>query len=140
MVRAGPNIGYPRGVFGSVQVLILATKTNRINLTNHQNARYIHQKSGLYQVLNITNFSIIFTPLKNHAPGPLQDASTRFQDAPRRSKEGSKDAPRRFQDGLRRSRGAPKTLQDGSKALREASKRKSLSNSLALPKQSPCNL
>ena len=32
MVRASPNIGYPRGVFGSVQVLVLATKTNRITL------------------------------------------------------------------------------------------------------------
>ena len=29
MVRAGPNIGYPRGVFGTVVVVIIATKTNR---------------------------------------------------------------------------------------------------------------
>ena len=29
MVREPPNIGYPSGVFGSVQVVILAAKTNR---------------------------------------------------------------------------------------------------------------
>ena len=32
MVRAGPHIGYPRGVFGTVVLVRIATKTNRRTL------------------------------------------------------------------------------------------------------------
>ena len=32
MVRAGPNIGYPRGVSETVVVVVIATKTNRTTL------------------------------------------------------------------------------------------------------------
>ena len=71
---------------------------------------------------------------------PILDRFLTLQDAPKAPPRHLKTFPRRLKTPPRRSKTVPKTLQDGSKALREASKRKSLSNSLALPKQSPCNL
>ena len=142
MVRAGRNIGYPTVVFGIVQVVIIATiteskfiKTIKTLDTSLKNQRFtIYWKSRFFK-----NFNNLEKPCSRTLPGHPKTPPRCSKTPPRRSKEASKDAPRRFQDGPRRSKTAPEGLQDGCKALRQASRaipKQFLSNPEATLKQS----
>ena len=118
MVRAGPNIGYPRGVFGSVQVLILATKTNRITLktiktldTSFKNQVFTkYWTSLIFQLFSPPWKTMLQDPSRmpqhafkmlqdapKKAPKTLQDASKMVSDAPEGLQRRCRTAPRRFE-------------------------------------------